>query len=66
MSEQRFETLEVRYAQLERVVHELSDVVWKQQKTIDLLADQIRQLKDRVGQETGLVDASRTDRPPHY
>lgn len=65
MSDQ-ISNLEVKVAYLEKTLGELSDVVWKQQKELDLLKDQYRMLKDRVGADPGLVDASRNDRPPHY
>lgn len=67
MSEQQqISNLEVKVAYLEKTVSELSDVLWKQQKELDGLKDLYRVLKDRVGADPGLVDASRNDRPPHY
>ena len=66
MSEQRTDDLEVRYAHLEQLVQELSEVVWKQQRELDHLRETIRGLKDRFQGEAGLVDASRDDLPPHY
>ncbi|MFT3707497.1 MAG: SlyX family protein [Archangium sp.] len=66
MSEQQISNLEVKVAYLEKTVAELSDVLWKQQKELDVLKDLYRVLKDRVGADPGLVDASRNDRPPHY
>lgn len=58
--------LQVKVAYLEKTLGELSDVVWKQQKELDVLKDQYRMLRDRVSADPGLVDASRNDRPPHY
>lgn len=66
MNEQRTEDLEVRYAHLELLVQELSEVVWKQQRELDQLRETVRGLKDRFQGEPGLVDASREDLPPHY
>ena len=66
MSEERLAELEVKCAYLEKTVSELSDVLWQQQRALDALQDQYRTLKDKVGADPGLVDASRNDRPPHY
>ncbi len=65
-SETRMATLEITCAHLEKTVHELSDVVWRQQRELDALKDAYRSLKDRLQADPGLVDASRTERPPHY
>lgn len=66
MSDTRLAELEVKCAYLEKTVSELSDVLWSQQKELDALKDLYRVLKDRVGADPGIVDASRNDRPPHY
>lgn len=66
MSEARIEELEIRYAHLEKTLHELSDVVWRQQRELDLLRDVVKRMQDRLPAEHGLVDAARQDKPPHY
>jgi SlyX protein len=66
MTEQRIDALEVKYAHLEVLVQELSSVIWTQQRELDQLREHVRQLKDKSGGDPGLVDASRTDLPPHY
>lgn len=66
MSDQRLADLEIKTSYLEKTIGELSDVVWRQQRELDALKEQYRALKDRVGADPGLVDASRNDRPPHY
>jgi SlyX protein len=66
MSEQRLADLEVKCAYLEKTVSELSEVMWRQQRELDLLRDAYKGLKERVSADPGIVDASRNDRPPHY
>ena len=66
MSETRLADLEVKCAHLEKMVNDLSEVMWRQQKELDALKDGYRGLKDRLSGDPGLVDASITERPPHY
>ena len=66
MSDARLENLEVKCAHLEKLVQELSDVLWAQQRELDALRDQLKGVKDRIAADPGLVDAARQDVPPHY
>ena len=66
MSETRLADLEVKCAHLEKMVTDLSEVMWRQQKELDALKDAYRGLKDRLAGDPGLVDASANERPPHY
>lgn len=66
MSETRLADLEVKCAHLEKMVSDLSEVMWRQQKELDALKDGYRGLKDRLAGDPGLVDASTNERPPHY
>lgn len=66
MSETRLADLEVKCAHLEKMVTDLSEVMWRQQKELDALKDAYRGLKDRLAGDPGLVDASNNERPPHY
>jgi uncharacterized coiled-coil protein SlyX len=66
MSERRLDELEARYSELEHTVKELSEVLWRQQKDLDLLRELVRQLTQSLAVDPGLVDPTRTDRPPHY
>lgn len=64
---ERVANLEIRFAHVERLVQELSDVLYRQQRELDELARRERQLTDKVSaQEPGLVEASSPERPPHY
>jgi SlyX protein len=63
----RVETLEFKVAHLERSLQELSDVLYRQQRELDSLAnrsqqlvEQLQQLEDRGG------DPTRVEIPPHY
>lgn len=62
----RLTTIEERYAHLEKLVTELSEVVYRQQQQIDGLERRVSMLKDKVGGDPGIVDPGQQDRPPHY
>jgi SlyX protein len=66
MSETRLADLEVKCAHLEKMVSDLSEVMWRQQKELDALKDAYRGLKDRLAGDPGLVEAGNNERPPHY
>ncbi|MDX2012956.1 MAG: SlyX family protein [Myxococcaceae bacterium] len=63
---ERLTNLEERYAHLEKLVSELSDVVYRQQQEIESLRHHVSMLKDKVGGDPGIVDPSQHERPPHY
>lgn len=59
--------LETKIAFMEQHINELSDVVYAQQKTIDELADNYKNLKEKILAQNnyeGVNDA--IERPPHY
>jgi SlyX protein len=58
--------LEIRYTHLERLVNELSGVVYRQQQELDAVKELYVKLKERLPADGGLVDAARHDVPPHY
>jgi SlyX protein len=66
MADARLDNLEEKYAHLERLVNELSEVVWRQQRELDGLKTQLKGVRERLDAEPGLVDAARQDVPPHY
>jgi SlyX protein len=66
MSE-RIETLEFKVAHLERALQELSDVLYRQQRELDVLRDRQAVLADQLGQlEDRSADPNRIEVPPHY
>jgi SlyX protein len=66
MSETRLADLEVKCAHLEKMVSDLSEVMWRQQKELDALKDGYRGLREKMSGDPGLVDAALNERPPHY
>lgn len=66
MSDTRLAELEVKYAHLEKLVADLSEVMWRQQKELDALKEGYRGLREKVAGDPGIVDASTNERPPHY
>ena len=50
----------------ERLVNELSDVIWSQQQQLDALKIALQQLEKKLGGDPGLVDATQDEKPPHY
>jgi len=63
--EERIVELELRSMEQQRLIEELSEVMYRQQKELDALAQQVKHLSQKV-QEPGLVDAKLQERPPHY
>lgn len=66
MADPRLDNLEEKYAHLERLVHELSEVVWAQQRELDAVKAQLKGMRDKLDADPGLVDAAQHDVPPHY
>lgn len=63
--ESRIVELELRYMQQQELLHELSEVLYAQQREMDGLKAELAQLKKKL-EEPGLVDARQQERPPHY
>jgi SlyX protein len=64
----RFEELELKLAYLERANQELSDVIYRQQQSIDQLEARLSRLADRLQaiEERPRDYASQEETPPHY
>jgi len=62
------ERLEMKLAFLERANQELSDVVYRQQREIDLLRAQVAKCREQLGdfRSDGAPESSAQERPPHY
>jgi uncharacterized coiled-coil protein SlyX len=59
--ETRLVDLEIRYAHLEKLHRELSDVLYEQRLVIDRLEARVKELEERMlGADPGI------ERPPHY
>ena len=65
--EERMLDMETKMAYQENTIKELSDIIYEQQKKIDLLEEKIGLLIDQF---KGIADSSggeiRNDKPPHY
>ncbi|AKI98462.1 SlyX-like protein [Archangium gephyra] len=58
--------LELRYMQQQELLQELSEVLYAQQRELDVLRAEVEQLKKKLQGEPGLVDARQHEKPPHY
>jgi SlyX protein len=67
MSE-RLTELEIRYMQQERTLQELGDAIFRQEKVIRRLENEVRQLRDQLRETTPsmLRDSDDEEPPPHY
>jgi SlyX protein len=61
--ESKLTDLEVRYTHLERLVDDLSSVVYAQRKLIDKLEGRVADLEKRI---RGVEDPIEDEPPPHY
>lgn len=64
--ESRIVELELRYMQQQELLQELSEVLYAQQREMDVLRAEVEQLKKKLQGEPGLVDARQHEKPPHY
>lgn len=65
--EQRLNNLEAKYAYQDDLVNELNIIVAEQQKTIDMLIKEIRNIAESVSQSSGQTGTNLQDElPPHY
>jgi len=64
----RLESIEIKLAHLERAVAEISDVVARQQKELDLALDRNQRLMEKIAAIESESGASATayEKPPHY
>jgi SlyX protein len=62
----RLTQLETRYTELEHLVEELNQVIYRQQQQLDALTKTVAQLQEKLRAEPGLVDAATDEKPPHY
>jgi uncharacterized coiled-coil protein SlyX len=61
--EPRLVDLEIRYTHLERQYAELSQVVFEQQKALEVVQKELARLRGRLEE---LGDPIVNERPPHY
>ena len=66
--EERLTEIEIRLTHFEHTIDELSDVIARQDQTMDLMAQQIRRLQERLREMASGWQPSPQDEkpPPHY
>jgi SlyX protein len=64
--EERIAELELRYTEQQRMLQELSDVVYAQTRVVERLEFEVAALREKVAAEPGLVDSTVDELPPHY
>jgi len=63
----RFETIEIKLAHVEHALHELSDVLARQQRELDDARRRLGALAERLaGFEAAGGAAAADEKPPHY
>jgi uncharacterized coiled-coil protein SlyX len=62
----RVQELELRSMEQQRIIDELSDVVFAHQRLLDALKQALDRLAQKTSAEPGLVDPDPTEKPPHY
>jgi SlyX protein len=67
VTEHRVEQLEFKVAHLEKAVQDLSDVLYRQQRELDVLREHNRELTVQVQElEDRGADPNPVEIPPHY
>lgn len=65
--EKRIIELEVKFTEQQRLLQELSDVVYAQGRMLERLEHELAVVgKKLAAMEPGLVDATVSERPPHF
>ncbi|HEY2683807.1 MAG TPA: SlyX family protein [Steroidobacteraceae bacterium] len=66
MSSEQLELMQTKIAYLERATGELSDVIFRQDREIQLLASQLKALVQRIETVDERARTPEEERPPHY
>lgn len=64
--EARLIALEERYSHLERTLHELSDVLYEQQKRLAALELRAKQAEEQLRAVGDGIEQRPAEKPPHY
>jgi SlyX protein len=62
----RIQELEIKAMEQQRLLADLSEVLYAQQRQLDDLGQRVHRLGQKLAAEPGLVDANQDDKPPHY
>jgi SlyX protein len=63
---ERIAELELRYTEQQRMLQELSDVVYAQGRVVERLELEVAALRAKGAAEPELVDSTVDELPPHY
>jgi SlyX protein len=65
--EERIVELELRFTEQQRLLQELSDVIYAQGQMLERVEHELAALGQKLAAfEPGLVDATASERPPHF
>jgi len=65
--EERIVELELRFTEQQRLLQELSDVVYAQAQSLERLEHELAAMGQKLAaMEPGLVDTTFVERPPHF
>ncbi|MFL5320430.1 MAG: SlyX family protein [Myxococcaceae bacterium] len=64
--EERLRELELRFTEQQDLLQQLSEVVYAQQRNLDVLTAQLNALRQKLEAEPGVVDPREQEKPPHY
>ena len=64
---ERIVELELRFTEQQRLLQELSDVVYAQSQSLERMQHELASMGQKLAaMEPGLVDATAGERPPHF
>jgi uncharacterized coiled-coil protein SlyX len=62
----RIQELEIKSMEQQRLLADLSAVMYAQQRELDELGQRVYRLGQKLAAEPGLVDSNQEEKPPHY
>jgi uncharacterized coiled-coil protein SlyX len=62
----RVQELEMKAMEQQRLLADLSEVIYAQQRELDDLSKRVYRLDQKLAAEPGLVDRNQDEKPPHY
>jgi uncharacterized coiled-coil protein SlyX len=62
----RMQELEIKAMEQQRLLAELSEVIYAQQRELDEISQRVHRLGQKLAADPGLVDRNQDDKPPHY
>ena len=64
---ERIVELELKFTEQQRLLQELSEVIWAQGRSLERLEHELAAMGQKLAaMEPGLVDATVVERPPHF